>query len=286
MQEWLKRHFTDQQTPGLLLKLLEAQPNSRTASAVVMEWFNQSLTHPASRDLLRCLSKHPDAAFQAAAGRWLDANPDAESHAEILAQLICLPGGVAQWIERGEQYASDPRHPGCEQVMALLLPICGCQLRHIEMAARLLPELSGAQHAVLEVAMGRALACHPFQAETVFRRFAGTQHIPNLACAMARGLAQRVDARVEFVRRVLPTMDGEAAFLTLCQLVSADIRGLEIVQAILTWLQENYRQRGYIPMLGALHKHPKVWQSLLATTCLDKRVIADFQNYRPPTARC
>jgi len=76
-------------------------------------------------------------------------------------------------------------------------------------------------------------------------------------------------------------MDGEAVFLTLCHLVCADVRIPEIIEQILIWLRENHRQRGYLPMLGALHKHPQVWECLLATKRMDKRVLADFQNYRP-----
>jgi len=140
MQEWAKRHPADKLTPEFLTKLLEAQPNNRTASAVVLAWFDQSLTHPSGAALLRRLLKHPDLALQAAAERWFDANPDSESYAEILAELIRLTPAV-KWMARGEQFVAGQR-PGREHVLAALLPACGCQLPHVEMAMRLQTGLS------------------------------------------------------------------------------------------------------------------------------------------------
>jgi hypothetical protein len=91
------------------------------------------------------------------------------------------------------------------------------------------------------------------------------------------------DTRADFARHVLPALDGEATFLTLLHLVSADISDSEIIPVVLNWLGKQYRERGYTAMLGALHKHPNVWNCLLATTRLDKRVLADFKNFRPQT---
>jgi len=93
--------------------------------------------------------------------------------------------------------------------------------------------------------------------------------------------AGTADVRVEFRSRVLPTMDGKAAFLTLHHLVCADMRGSKIIQAILNWLRKHYRERGYAPLLGALRNHirksgnaflpPPDWTNALGT--IDARFV-------------
>jgi hypothetical protein len=152
------------------------------------------------------------------------------------------------------------------------------------MALGLLPDLPVAQRTFLEKQLGRSLTLHPIQAETTFREFAGTTHIPDLARALSRGLAQLANLRAEFVSRVLPAMDGDASFLTLYHLVLADVCSPEIISALLEWLQQQHGERGYTTLLGALHNYPVVWECLLATGRLDQRALTDFRNYRAQPA--
>ncbi len=281
MQEWLPNHSADERTPEFLLQLLQTQPNNRKVSALALEWLNQSLTHPTSPKLLRLFTKHPDHEIQAVAERWFDANPNSSSCAELLSVFVRVLRGSAKWVTRGESYAEDSQRPGREHVVASLLTANGCQLPQVRLALRLLPELAIAARTFLETALGRSLALHPLQAEQAVREFAGTASIPDLARALSRGLAQIADARTEFAERVLPQMNGEAIFLTLYHLVRADVRSPEIISALLAWLREHYHERGYTPLLGALKNHPAVWQCLLATGRLDRRVVADFRAFRP-----
>jgi hypothetical protein len=283
LQEWLPHHSADERSPDFLLQLLQTQPNNRKISAPALEWLNHSLTHPSSPQLLRLLMKHPGHEIETIAERWFDANPNSSSHAELLSAFIRVLRGGAKWMTRGESYADDSQRPGREHVVASLLTANGCQLRHLRLALRLLPEIPIAARTFLETVLGRSLALHPLQAEKAVREFTGTVHIPDLARALSRGLAQIADMRVEFAKRVLPAMNGEAASLTLYHLVRADVRSPEIIAALLDWLREHYRERGYALLLGALNNHPTVWKCLMATGRLDRRVIADLRNFRPIT---
>ena len=280
MQEWLPNHANAEAAPDILFRLLAAQPNSRKASAAALKWLNQSLTHPDAPKLLRVLARHPDSALEAAAERWCDANPDSASHAELLSVFIHVSRGGARWVARGESYAGQAQRPGREHVAAALLVAGGCRLRDVRLALRLLPELAVGPRTFLETALGRSLARHPRQAEQAFRQFVGSPQVSDLAHALPRGLAQMADTREAFVQHVLPAMDEEARFQTLYRLVRADVRSAEIVSVLLAWLRDHHRQRGYTPLLGALHNHPAVWKCLLATGRVDRRVVTDFRNYR------
>jgi hypothetical protein len=280
IQEWLPNHANAEAAPDMLFRLLAAQPNSRKASAAALKWLNQSLTHPDAPKLLRVLARHPDSVLQAAAERWFDANPDSASHAELLSVFIHVSRGGTEWVARGESYAGQTQRHGREHVTAALLMAGGCRLRDVRLALRLLPELTVGPRTFLETALGRSLARHPSQAEQAFRQLAGSPQASDLARALPRGLAQMADTREAFVQHVLPAVDEEARFQTLYRLVRADVRSAEIVSAILGWLRGHHRQLGYTPLLGALHNHQLVWECLLATGRLDRRVVTDFRNYR------
>ena len=284
MQEWLPNHSADERTPDFLLQLLKTQPNNRKASALALEWLNNSLTHPISPKLMRLLVKHPGPEVQAVAERWFDANPNSSFRAELLSVFIRVFRGNPKWLARGEAYGEDSQRSGREHVVGALLSANECQVRHVQMALGLLPDLPVAQRTFLEKQLGRSLTLHPIQAETTFREFAGTTHIPDLARALSRGLAQLANLRAEFVSRVLPAMDGDASFLTLYHLVLADVCSPEIISALLEWLQQQHGERGYTTLLGALHNYPVVWECLLATGRLDQRALTDFRNYRAQPA--
>jgi hypothetical protein len=87
------------------------------------------------------------------------------------------------------------------------------------------------------------------------------------------------DVRAESTRCLLPVIDEEAASLILDHLVRAEVRSSEIISVVLEWLRKHHSDPGYTRLLRALYKHPAVWECLLATRRLDKRVIADFRDY-------
>ena len=280
MQEWMPKHFDDDETPKLLLRLFEHQSNNRKAGAQVLEWINHSPTHLTNPKLLRLLLKHPSHEVQAAAELWFDANPDSPAHAELLSAFIRTLRGVVQWNMRGENYITDARRPGREHVIGSLLMANHCQLTHVRLALPLLPELKDSARGFLETTLGRSLVLHPLQAEQVFQEFWETPQIPDLARAVARGLEQIIDLRVAFASRVFPAMDDQAAFLTLRHLIRADVRSPEIINVLLDWLRKHYRERNYTSLLGALTNHELVWRCLFVTGRLDQRIITDFKNYR------
>jgi hypothetical protein len=280
MSEWLPKHSDGEQTPELLLQLLRTQPNNRKLDALILEWISHHLSHPVTPKLLRLLTPHPTLELQAVAERWFEANPESASHAELLSVFIRVLRGVPKWIARGESHVADSHRHGREHVVAALLSASGCQVRHVRLALPLLKSLPAGARTFLETALGRSLAIHPIQAHLCFREFIETEPATTLARALARGLIQISDLQMEFLNHAWPSLDDSTRSLILFYLVRADVLTGAVMSVLLEWLQKNHRRQGYTPLISALHNHPAVWKSLLATGRLDRRVIADFQNFR------
>lgn len=133
------------------------------------------------------------------------------------------------------------------------------------MALRLLPEIPHEAKVFLETQLGRSLALHPLQAQKVFREFAGTPQIDELARVYSRGLSQIAQMRAEFVRHVLPTLDEETASLIWYHLICAKAWTPKIISTLADWMNKHYGKRCYLLVRDALKERPDAWKCLLPT---------------------